>query len=67
MESMADIIITSIVTGCFTGIATVAAIKVNISWLIKATDKNERAINRAHERIDQAERRLSEYRLNNPL
>ena len=48
MDVVIQIVLTSVITGGITSVATVAAINVNISWLIKTTEKNEHAINRAH-------------------
>lgn len=56
---MDSVLITALITGVASGglsaIATVAALKVHITWLRETVQRHERAIERAHQRIDRVE------------
>ena len=52
-DQLLTIIYTAIVTGGVSAIATVGALKVHINYLREGQERNERAIARAHKRIDE--------------
>lgn len=52
-------IVTSLGTGFVSSQLTVAALKVHIEYLKSHIDRHENAINRAHARIDEVERKTA--------
>ncbi|MFV1873476.1 MAG: hypothetical protein ACMZ64_09170 [Oleiphilus sp.] len=55
-ETMIMVIITSILTGGFSAISTVMALKVHIAYIRESLARHEAAIERAHVRLDSVER-----------
>lgn len=56
VDNLAMIILTAVITGGFTTMTTVAALKVHINYLREGLKKNESATIRAHARIDQLDK-----------
>ncbi len=52
-DQLITMIITALVTGGFSTFTTVIALKVHINYLREAINRHEKAITRAHNRIDQ--------------
>ena len=48
-----EIVITAAVTGVFSAVGTVAALRVHIIYLREAVGENKKAIERAHRRLDE--------------
>ena len=59
-EQIITMIVTAIITGGFSAITTVTALKVHINYLRESIARHEKAITRAHDRIDD----LDKYTLN---
>lgn len=57
-DQLLTIVYTAIVTGGVSAIATVGALRVHINYLREGQTRNERAISRAHERIDELGERI---------
>ncbi len=53
---IASVIASSVLTGIVSTMGTVRALGVHITYLREAIDRQERAIERAHKRIDDLER-----------
>lgn len=51
-----EVIITAVVTGGTSSVATIAALRVHIQYLRETVTRLESAIQRAHERIDEMQR-----------
>ncbi len=58
-EQLVTILLSAVVTGGFSGIITVAGVKVHIAYLKESVTRNEKATIRAHERVDRVEKELS--------
>lgn len=58
MNDILQIIVTSVVTGLVSTLATVAALKTHILYLREHITRHEKTIERAHYRIDEWERKL---------
>jgi len=57
VDQLAIMFITAVVTGGVSAIATVAGLRVHIEYLRAGQGRNEKAIARAHDRIDAIEKR----------
>jgi hypothetical protein len=58
-DQLVTILLTAVVTGGFSAITTVGALRVHIAYLKEGQTRNEKATNRAHERIDVIDKELS--------
>ncbi len=56
LDSIITVVITALVTGGFSTFATVTSLKVHINYLKEGINRQEKSINRAHERIDDIEK-----------
>lgn len=59
VDQLVTIILSAIVTGGFSAIVTVAGVKVHIAYLKENVSRNEKATQRAHERIDQIDKSIA--------
>jgi hypothetical protein len=57
-DQIVTVILTAIITGGFSTVTTVAALKVHINYLRESIARQEKAINRAHGRIDAYDRHV---------
>lgn len=55
-ETMLMVIITSVLTGGFSAISTVMALKVHIAYIRETLVRHEKALDRAHLRLDVVEK-----------
>lgn len=55
-DTIVMVIITSVLTGGFSAISTVVALKVHIAYIRESLARHEAAIERAHTRLDSVER-----------
>ena len=55
-DSIIMVIVTSVLTGGFSAISTVMALKVHIAYIRESLARHEQAIERAHTRLDSVER-----------
>jgi len=63
-EDFFTMIITAVVTGGFSAATTVIALKVHIVYLRESLARQEKAIERAHDRIDTIDHMLKTNRKN---
>ena len=59
VESAVVAVLSAILGGGITGAAAAAAVRIEIKWLTITSDRHERAVTRAHDRIDAYEGRIS--------
>ncbi len=59
VDQLVTIILSAVVTGGFSAFVTVAGVKVHISYLKEAATRNEKAVQRAHERIDTIDKSIA--------
>tara|TARA_R110001599_G_scaffold287356_2_gene489918 strand:+ start:10617 stop:10814 length:198 start_codon:yes stop_codon:yes gene_type:complete len=57
-DAIIMVIITSILTGGFSAISTVMALKVHIDYIRESLTRHEHAIDRAHKRLNSIERMI---------
>lgn len=55
-DQLVTVLLTAVITGGFSTITTVAALKVHINYLRESIARHEKAITRAHGRIDSIDR-----------
>lgn len=59
---MVELISASVISGTSCGGLVLAGLRVHIQYLREIVQRHEQAIQRAHERIDQMQRELTEMR-----
>ena len=57
MDPMISAILAAAGTGIFSAVVTVAAMKVHIAYIRETLEKHYQTISRAHQRIDELEKR----------
>lgn len=57
VTEIVSVIVSSVLTGIVSTMGTVKALGVHIAYLRESLDRHERAIERAHQRIDEIDKR----------
>lgn len=51
-EEIARMVLSALLSGGVAALSAVVALKVHVAWIKETLERHERAISRAHERID---------------